>query len=108
MFAAILATTWTKSSFAMTLLSISEGRTRRLVWVVLISINLVLGVHGALQWVGCWPPQKLWRTDTPGICWFNPRISRPWNTFVAGGCRVLTTLSMFVSTGREQKLISSD
>lgn len=89
-FATIVATGLSKSSFAMTLLSImpvvsdTEGRkTRMLVWFVLISINLVLGALGTLQWVQCWPPERIWRPDIPGSCQLQGEVTRTFGTFAS-------------------------
>jgi len=89
-FATIVATGLSKSSFAMTLLSImpvisdTEGRkTRMLVWFVLISINAVLGALGTLQWVQCWPPEKAWRPETPGSCSLQGEVTRNFGTFAS-------------------------
>ncbi|KAK1750072.1 hypothetical protein QBC47DRAFT_439169 [Echria macrotheca] len=81
-FWSILAAVWSKSSFALTLLSISDGWTRKVVWFILISINLVMGFLAALQWVQCWPIHKLW-LGGPGICWMGFKRVRAYNTFVA-------------------------
>lgn len=83
-FASILAALWTKSSFAITLLSFSQGWTRRSVWFILVSVNVVLGLNATLQWVQCWPPEKLWRSETVGTCWLGVSRVRTYNLFVAG------------------------
>ncbi|KIH91227.1 hypothetical protein SPBR_01856 [Sporothrix brasiliensis 5110] len=87
-FASTLAAAWTKSSFAITLLSISDGRTRHVVWFVLISVNVVLGLNATLQWVQCWPPGRQWHPGAPGTCWLGSQHSRAYNIFVAAysGC----------------------
>ncbi|KAH8890712.1 hypothetical protein GQ53DRAFT_824435 [Thozetella sp. PMI_491] len=81
-FFSILAAVWTKSSFAITLLSISEGWTRKIVLFILVSVNIVLGLNAALQWVQCWPVSKLWLSG-PGVCWLGFARVRAYNTFVA-------------------------
>ena len=82
-FFSILAAAWSKTSFAITLLGISDGWTKRVVWFVLISVNLVLGFGAVLQWVQCWPVNKLW-LGGPGVCWMGFRRVRVFNTFAAG------------------------
>jgi hypothetical protein len=82
-FFSILAAVWTKSSFAITLLGFSEGWTRKIVWFILISVNVVLGLNATLQWVQCWPIDKLW-LGGPGVCWLGFARVRAYNTFVAG------------------------
>ena len=83
-FCSIIAAVWSKSSFAITLLSISEGWMRRVVWFILLSVNVVLGVNATIQWVQCWPPEKLWHQKIPGTCWISSDSVRAYNTFVAG------------------------
>ncbi|KAK3293048.1 uncharacterized protein B0H64DRAFT_376020 [Chaetomium fimeti] len=81
-FGSILATCWSKTSFAISLLRISTGRTRVFVWFIIVSVNLVLGSIGVIQWVQCWPVQKLWYWALEGSC-FPPNIVQNYNTFVA-------------------------
>ena len=83
-FCSIIAAVWSKSSFAITLLPISDGWTRRTVWFILISVNIVFGVNATIQLVQCWPPEKIWHQTIPGTCWISPGFVRGYNTFVAG------------------------
>ena len=68
-FMVLLAAVWSKTSFGFTILRISDGWTRRLVWFSIISVNAVMGVSAAFQWVQCWPSEKLWKPEVDGICW---------------------------------------
>jgi len=77
-----LATVWSKSSFAITLLAFSEGRTRKIVWFILISINVIMGTSAMLLWIQCWPIQKLWMGGE-GVCWLKFKRLRVINTVVA-------------------------
>ncbi|KAH6623400.1 hypothetical protein F5144DRAFT_595577 [Chaetomium tenue] len=81
-FGSILATCWSKTSFAISLLRISTGRTRVFVWFIIVSVNLVMGSVGVIQWVQCWPVQKLWYYEMAGSC-FPPEIVQNYNTFTA-------------------------
>ncbi|KAL2197354.1 hypothetical protein P885DRAFT_35112 [Corynascus similis CBS 632.67] len=81
-FGNILATCWTKTSFAITLLRISEGSMRRIIWFIIISVNLVIGSNGVIHWIQCWPVEKTWRSYVEGSC-FSPDIVRNYNTAVA-------------------------
>ncbi len=72
-FASILAAVWSKTSFAITLLRISDGWVRRFVWFVIITVNLVLGAAATVQWIQCWPVERLWIPSIPGECW--PRLT---------------------------------
>ncbi|KAE9366583.1 hypothetical protein N431DRAFT_495054 [Stipitochalara longipes BDJ] len=64
----IAAISWTKTAFAITLLRLTEGWTRRFIWFVIISTNIALGLSGLLFWVQCTPVVKSWKPSTPGKC----------------------------------------
>ena len=82
-FGSILATCWSKTSFAISLLRISTGKVRLFVWFIIISVNIVLGSNGLVQWIQCWPVQKRWYYDMDGYC-FPSKIVQNYNTFFAG------------------------
>lgn len=71
-FATILGTAWSKTSFGITLLRISGGWARWLVWFLIASVNLVLGASAVVLWVQCWPIAKLFSEAEEGSCW--PRV----------------------------------
>ncbi|KAJ4291288.1 hypothetical protein N0V88_006291 [Collariella sp. IMI 366227] len=81
-FCTILATCWSKTSFAISLLRISTGWVRTCVWVIIISVNLVLAANGTIQWVQCWPVRKLWYWEMEGSC-LPPMVVQNFNVFVA-------------------------
>ncbi|KAK4038326.1 hypothetical protein C8A01DRAFT_48028 [Parachaetomium inaequale] len=81
-FGSILATCWSKISFAISLLRISTGRMRWFIWFIILSVNLVFASNGAIQWAQCWPVQKRWYWDMEGSC-FDSSIIQNYNTFVA-------------------------
>lgn len=69
-FSSILATSWSKISFALSLLRISTTRRIRItVWIIIISTNLVFGALGLMQWIQCWPVSKMWLYKLEGSCW---------------------------------------
>ncbi|KAK4149827.1 hypothetical protein C8A00DRAFT_37577 [Chaetomidium leptoderma] len=81
-FGSILATCWSKTSFAITLLRISEGRMRQVILFIIISVNLVLGSNGVIHWVQCWPVEKTWHYHMEGSC-LPADVVRNYNTAVA-------------------------
>ncbi|KAK4032729.1 hypothetical protein C8A01DRAFT_20235 [Parachaetomium inaequale] len=82
-FGSILATCWSKTSFAITLLRISDGSSTRLfIWFIILSVNLVLGSNGVIHWVQCWPVAKTWHYYMPGSC-LPADVVRNYNTAVA-------------------------
>ena len=64
----IIAIAYTKTAFAVMLLRLTEGATKRFVWFVIISINIVLGLSTILGWVQCTPVAKAWNSTIPGKC----------------------------------------
>lgn len=82
-FATILGTIWSKTSFGITLLRISAGRMRWLVWFIIISVNLVLGVSATIHWAQCWPLKKLFYYDMAGTC-LPLHVVQNYQTFAAG------------------------
>ena len=93
-----LATVWSKSSFAITLLAFSEGRTRKIVWFILISINVIMGTSAMLLWIQCWPIQKLWMGGE-GVCWLKFKRLRVINT-VSRRIRAVRTWRLRCCRGR--------
>lgn len=65
---AIAGTSLAKTGFAVTLLKISEGRLRRLVWFTIVFVNIVSGVCGTVLWVQCTPLRKNSEPSSPGTC----------------------------------------
>ena len=70
---AIFAVMYSKTSFAITLLRISERKTRSLLWFIIISVHIALGGSALIPWIQCKPVEKNWNFMTPGKCW-NPKI----------------------------------
>lgn len=56
---------------------------RWFVWFIIITVNIVLGSNGVIQWVQCWPIKKLWNWDMEGSC-LPPKTVQNYNTFIAG------------------------
>ncbi len=82
-FATILAAAWSKTSFGITLLRISTGPVRWVIWFIIISVNIVLGVSAAIMWTRCWPVAKLWFPEIEGNCWTTVTMER-YQTFTSG------------------------
>ncbi|KAK3356469.1 hypothetical protein B0T25DRAFT_450779 [Lasiosphaeria hispida] len=78
----IIAAAWSKTSFAITLLRISDGWIRKFVWFVLLSTNVAMALSGVIQWAPCWPIQKQWHMELPGVC-LQLRFINGYNIFVA-------------------------
>lgn len=82
-FFSILAAMWSKTSFAMTVLRISDGWYKKFIWFIIISINATLGFGAVSTYIQCTPMEKLW---TPlmvgGKCWSKEFII-DYNIFTA-------------------------
>lgn len=50
-FTSVLAAMWSKTSFALTLARISEGWIFRLTWIIIVSINLIMGSSAIMVWI---------------------------------------------------------
>ncbi|CCC12081.1 unnamed protein product [Sordaria macrospora k-hell] len=79
----ILAALWSKTSFAITVLRIAQDSWMRfLIWFIMISVNLSLGVAVALTWGQCDPIPKIWQPGLPGHC-MDKQIQIHYNMFTA-------------------------
>lgn len=77
------AAIWSKTSFAVTLLRFTEGRTKAFIWFLIIFGNISIGLTGLFLWVQCTPVQKSWDVTVPGTCWA-PEVLMKYNIF--SGC----------------------
>ena len=66
---AVTAEAWSKTSFAVTLLRISDGWTKKFVWFVIITVNLFMGLSSMVFYLQCTPINALWDQTVPGTCW---------------------------------------
>ncbi|KAK4227352.1 hypothetical protein QBC38DRAFT_499480 [Podospora fimiseda] len=64
----ITATSWSKTAFAITMLRFFTGRASWLIWFIIISMNLALGVCALVPWVSCIPLHKSWNLTIEGTC----------------------------------------
>jgi hypothetical protein len=67
----ILGAASSKTSFAVTLLRLTDGWTKKLVWAIIISMNVIMLANAILSVASCNPPQKIWNPTITGTCW-NP------------------------------------
>jgi hypothetical protein len=65
----IVAAIWSKTSFAFTLLRLTEGKTKTFVWFIIISMNIAMGLSALFIWVQCTPLYKSWNFMADGTCW---------------------------------------
>jgi hypothetical protein len=79
----IIAAAWSKTSFAILLLRFTDGWMRKLVWFVIGSVNLFLGLSALFTYVQCSPIKKLWDFSVPGECW-PQQVIITFNSFSSG------------------------
>ncbi|GAB1315642.1 hypothetical protein MFIFM68171_05852 [Madurella fahalii] len=78
----ITAAVWSKTSFGITLLKITDGWIKKLTWFCIISMNVAMGLSALLPWVNCTPIRKAWDLYAEGTCW-DPRIKTSYDIFSA-------------------------
>ncbi|KAK4448701.1 hypothetical protein QBC34DRAFT_464415 [Podospora aff. communis PSN243] len=82
-FFSILAAMWSKTSFALTVLRISDGWVKKVVWVLIISTNIFMGFGALSTYIQCTPMWKLWSPFmTEGSCW-PKQVIIDYNIFTA-------------------------
>ncbi|KAK4159981.1 hypothetical protein QBC43DRAFT_304178 [Cladorrhinum sp. PSN259] len=75
----ITAIVWAKTSFAVTLLRLTDGTTRNLLWFLIISMNIVMGVSAMGPWIQCTPLRRTWDWSvTEGKCWPQGALTKLW------------------------------
>jgi hypothetical protein len=79
----ILAAVWSKTSFALTLLRFLSSRMRVLLWAIIVSINIFMGLNAVFMWTRCSPSSKIWNPFAPGTCWA-PHVYPAYGMFAAG------------------------
>ncbi|KAM7210722.1 hypothetical protein V8F06_013900 [Rhypophila decipiens] len=90
----MFAVVWSKTAFAITLLRLTEGKTKAFVWFVVISMNVIMTAEVILVWIKCTPVQKTWDKTVPGTCW-DPLPVNIYGAFVgcySGVCDILLAL----------------
>lgn len=72
----------------MTLLRITDGKTRAVVWFVMVSMNVAVSASIVVSWVQCDPLPGGWDKEVAvagGRCW-DPRVNVYCMVFAAGEC----------------------
>lgn len=65
----IAASIWSKTSFALSILRLTDGWLRGLVWFLIGPTNVAMGVSALFNWIHCTPVKKLWDFGAEGTCW---------------------------------------
>ncbi|KAK1833996.1 hypothetical protein QBC39DRAFT_389658 [Podospora conica] len=82
---AFLGAVWSKTSFGMTLLRITDGRTKAAVWFVMVSMNAAVSASIVISWVQCDPLPRGGRdvAVTAGRWCWDPRVNVYYMVFAA-------------------------
>ncbi len=89
----IVASIWSKTSFALTILRLTDGWLKGVVWFLIGSVNVAMGVTALLNWIHCTPVQRVWEFQAEGTCW--PfEIVQYYDVFSAGSLRRSSVLSL--------------
>ncbi|OIW28115.1 hypothetical protein CONLIGDRAFT_655703 [Coniochaeta ligniaria NRRL 30616] len=78
----LTAAIWSKTSFALTLLRLTQGWLKLVVWFIIISMNIAMGLSALFVWVQCTPIEKSWNPFIDGTCW-PPYVLVHYNIFSA-------------------------
>jgi hypothetical protein len=64
-----------KTSFCVTLLRLAVHTWHKvLLWVCIVTVNLVMWICGLTFFVSCTPIEKKWNPMVPGTCWDNTPV----------------------------------
>jgi len=89
----IAASVWSKVSFALSLLRISSSGcteiTRRTIWGIIITLNIMLMVATTMLLVSCTPIEKIWKPELDGTCW--SRETRILGAIIVAGTALLSS-----------------
>ncbi|KAG7293706.1 hypothetical protein NEMBOFW57_003763 [Staphylotrichum longicolle] len=76
----VTAAIWSKTSFGITLLHLTNGWVKKTVWAILITMNIAMGLSALFPWVNCTPLRKAWDMFAVGTCW-DPKVMVHYNIF---------------------------
>ncbi|KAK1765582.1 hypothetical protein QBC33DRAFT_425451, partial [Phialemonium atrogriseum] len=81
----IVAAVWSKTSFALTLLRVTRGSPARraLLWFIVVSANVAMGLNALFIWVRCLPVARSWNSTVQGTCWPD-KVYLAYGMFAAG------------------------
>jgi hypothetical protein len=92
-FTSIIAVACSKTSFALTLLRLTDGWMKWFIIGLLVLLNVTHAISAIFFWMSCNPPAKTWDVMLPGECW-PTSVTVNYSLFV-GGKRACNTLLTF-------------
>ncbi|KAI1636242.1 hypothetical protein F4809DRAFT_390719 [Biscogniauxia mediterranea] len=73
----IMATAWSKTSFALTLYRILMNEWwKRFIIFIIVTINVTMNLVWIFGFAKCTPTQKVWDSSVPGTCWDKTRLNQ--------------------------------
>ncbi|KAF4995732.1 hypothetical protein FGRMN_4939 [Fusarium graminum] len=90
----VLSASWSKTSFAVTLLRLVDGWMKWLLWLMIVTMNIAMGLVVIFSFVKCTPTRRVWDSQSPGTCW-TPDVAAYFNIF-AGAFTGLIDLGLCV------------
>ncbi|KAF5621701.1 uncharacterized protein FTJAE_11134 [Fusarium tjaetaba] len=90
----VLSASWSKTSFALTLIRLVDDWMSWFLWFLIISTNIIMDLVIVFSFVKCTPAKKVWHSNLPGTCW-NPMVATYYNIF-AGAFSGLVDLILCV------------
>ncbi|KAK0624516.1 hypothetical protein B0T17DRAFT_492545 [Bombardia bombarda] len=91
----VMGAIWSKTSFAITLLKVTDGWVKRGVWFIIVSINITMGLSALFPWVNCTPVRKAWDIYQVGECWA-PEVMVYYNMFSAAYSAFMDIVLAFI------------
>ena len=67
-FFSVLAAAWSKTSFALTLLRLSQGWMKAVIWFLIVTLNAIMGTAMLFMWIKCHPFARVWDERLDGWC----------------------------------------
>lgn len=68
-FFSVLAAAWSKTSFALTLIRLCQGRwARAVLWFLVVTLNAIMGTAMLFMWIKCRPIPRVWDESIDGSC----------------------------------------
>ena len=94
---AVLSASWSKTSFALTLIRLVDGWMKWFLWFLIVSMNIIMNLVIVFSFIKCTPVEKGWQASVPGSCW-NPLVATYYNIF-AGGKSLFSPDSISLTLG---------
>jgi hypothetical protein len=79
------ASTFSKISFGVTLLRLTNGPLRWVSWFCIVTLFIFMLPSAIFTWISCTPTAKAWNSSIEGSCW-NPNIVIHYGIFNAAWC----------------------